>query len=81
MKIVYIGTGDALAQALAERMGQEGHDVYLLSDKALPKKSKSISLHRFYRTPRKGESFGKLLRSHSTGLRNLCRKPLHKRCP
>lgn len=63
MKLVYIGAGDALAETLAERMGQEGHDVYLLSDKALPKKSKSVSLHRFYRTPRKGESFGKLLRS------------------
>ena len=63
MKIVYIGTGDALAETLAERMGQEGNDVYLLSDKALPKKSKGVSLHRFYRTPRKGESFGKLLRS------------------
>lgn len=63
MKIVYIGTGDALAEVLAERIGQEGHDVYLLSDKAIPKKPKGVSLHRFYRTPRKGESFGKLLRS------------------
>lgn len=63
MKIVYIGTGDALAEALAERMGQEGHDVYLLSDKALPKKPKGVALHRFYRSPRKGENFGKLLRS------------------
>ena len=50
MKIVYIGTGDALAETLAERMGQEGHDVYLLSDKALPKKPKGVSLHRFYRS-------------------------------
>ena len=65
MKIVYIGTGDALAETLAERMGQEGHDVYLLSDKALPKKPKGVSLHRFYRTPRKGENFRKLLRSIS----------------
>lgn len=63
MKIVYIGAGDALAQALAERMGQEGNDIYLLSDKALPKKPKGVSLHRFYRSPRKGENFGKLLRS------------------
>ena len=63
MKIVYIGAGDALAEALAERMGQEGDDVYLLSDKALPKKGKGVSLHRFYRSPHKGESFGKLLRS------------------
>lgn len=65
MKIVYIGTGDALAETLAERMGQEGDDVYLLSDKALPKKPKGVSLHRFYRRPRKGEAFGKLLRSIS----------------
>ena len=63
MKIVYIGTGDALAEALAERMGQEGDDVYLLSDKAPAKKPKGVSLHRFYRSPRKGENFGKLLRS------------------
>ncbi len=68
MKIVYIGTGDGLAEALAERMGQEGNDVYLLSDKALPRKSKGISLHRFYRSPRKGESFRKLLRSISPDL-------------
>lgn len=63
MKIVYIGTGDGLAETLAERMGQEGNDVYLLSDKELPRKHKGVSLHRFYRSPRKGESFGKLLRS------------------
>lgn len=63
MKIVYIGAGDALAETLAERMGQEGHDVYLLLDKALPKKSKKISLYRFYRSPRKGETFQKILRS------------------
>ena len=63
MKVVYIGAGDGLAQALAERMGQEGNDVYILSDKAFPQKPKGLSLHRFYRSPRKGESFGKLLRS------------------
>ena len=63
MKIVYIGAGGALAEALAERMGQEGNDVYLLSDKAPAKKTKGVSLHRFYRSPRKGENFGKLLRS------------------
>ena len=63
MKIVYIGTGDALAEALAERMGQEGDDIYLLSDKALPKRPKGVSPHHFYRRPRKGEAFGKLLRS------------------
>ena len=63
MKIAYIGAGDALAETLVERMGQEGNDVYLLSDKALPQKPKNLSLYRFYRTPRKGESFGKLLRS------------------
>ena len=65
MKIVYIGTGDALAEALAERMGQEGNDVYLLSDKELAQKPKGVSLHRFYRRPRKGEAFGKLLHSIS----------------
>ncbi len=63
MKIVYIGAGDALAETLAERMGQEGNDVYLLSDKALPQKPRGVALHRFYRRPRKGEAFGKLLRS------------------
>lgn len=65
MKIVYIGSSDALAEALAERMGQEGNDIYLLSDKELPKKPKGVSLHHFYRKPRKGEGFGKLLRSIS----------------
>lgn len=65
MKIVYIGTGDVLAETLAERMGQEGNDVYLLSDKAFAHKPKGVSLHRFYRRPRKGEAFGKLLRSIS----------------
>lgn len=68
MKIVYIGTNDGLAETLIERLGQEGNDVYLLSDKAFPKKTKGISLHRFYRTPRKGESFEKLLRSISPEL-------------
>lgn len=65
MKIVYIGTGDGLAETLAERMGQEGDDVYLLSDKAIVQKPKGVSRHRFYRSPRKGESFEKLLRSIS----------------
>lgn len=65
MKIVYIGTGDGLAETLVERMGQEGHDVYLLSDKALSRKTKGVSLHRFYRNPRGGENFGNLLRSIS----------------
>lgn len=63
MKIVYIGTGDGLAETLVERMGQEGNDVYLLSDRALPKKPKGVSRHRFYRSPRRGENFGKLLYS------------------
>ena len=65
MKIVYIGAADALAEAMAERMGQEGNDVFLLSDKELAQKPKGVSLHRFYRRPRKGEAFGKLLRSIS----------------
>lgn len=65
MKIAYIGTSDRLAETLAERMVQEGNEVYILSDKAFPKKAKGISLYRFYRIPRKGESFGKLLRSIS----------------
>lgn len=46
-------------------MWQEGNDVYLLSDKELSQKPKKGSLHHFYRIPRKGESFGKLLCSIS----------------
>ncbi len=65
MKLVYIGASDGLAETLVERMVQEGNDVYLLSDKALPQKAKGICPHRFYRSPRKGESFEKLLRSIS----------------
>ena len=65
MKIVYIGASDALAETLVERLGQEGNDVYLLSDQALPKRPRGVLLYRFYRMPRKGESFGKLLRSIS----------------
>lgn len=65
MKVVYVGTADWLAETLAERMGQEGNDVYILSDKEFPKKTKGISFHHFYRSPRNGESFGKLLRSIS----------------
>ena len=63
MKIAYIGAGDVLAEALAQRMGQEGNDVYLLSDKALPRRQGDIIRHRFYRSPRNGKSFEKLLRS------------------
>lgn len=65
MKVVYIGTDDWLAETLVNRMGQEGNDVYLLSDTAFPKKTNGISLHRSYRSPRRGKSFGKLLRSLS----------------
>lgn len=65
MKVVYVGTSDWLAETLAERMGQEGNDVYILSDKEFPKKASGISFHRFYRSPRNGESFGKLLHSIS----------------
>ena len=65
MKIVYIGANDGLAETLIERMAQEGNDVYLLSNKAIPRKTKNIAPHRFYRSPRKGESFGKLLCSIS----------------
>ncbi|MEY8396565.1 NAD(P)-dependent oxidoreductase [Lachnospiraceae bacterium 45-P1] len=68
MKVVYIGRSDELAEKLAERMGQEGNDVYILSDKAFLQKPGSISLYRFYRRPRKGESFGKLLNSISPDL-------------
>ena len=63
MKIVYIGAGGALVEALAERMGQEGNDVYLLSDKAPEQKVKGVRTHRFFHSPRKGENFEKLLRS------------------
>ena len=68
MKMVYIGAGDWLAETLAERMRQEGNEVYLLADKALPGKAVGVLGHRFYRCPRKGESFGKLLRSISPDL-------------
>lgn len=68
MKVVYIGTCDGLAETLAERMGQEGNDVYILSDRTFPAKPRGVMLHRFYRSPRKGESFGKLLRSVSPDL-------------
>ena len=64
MKIAYIGAGDALAETLIERMGQEGNDVYLLSDENFPQKPKGVSLqrfYRFYRSPKRGKSFEKLL--------------------
>lgn len=63
MKIAYIGTADGLAETLVERLVQEGNEVYLLSDKELSRKSGPRSLHRFYRAPRKGESFEDLVRS------------------
>lgn len=63
MKIAYIGTADGLAETLVERLIQEGNEVYLLSDKELSRKSGPRSLHRFYRAPRKGESFEDLVRS------------------
>lgn len=63
MKIVFIGMADGLAEALIERMTQEGNDVYLLSDKDLSKSSKRISQHRFYRSPRRGKNFEQLLHS------------------
>lgn len=65
MKIVYIGSSDGLAEVLIERMIQEGNDVYLLSDKVLPGKSKDVSRHRFYHMPRKGKSFEQLMASIS----------------
>lgn len=65
MKVAYIGSSDGLAEALIERMGQEGNDVYLLSNKELARKPKGISLHRFYRRPRGSEGFEGLLRSLS----------------
>lgn len=68
MKIVYIGAADGLAETLVGRLGQEGNDVYLLSDKEIPRKPKGITLHRFYRCPRKGESFVKLLSSISSNV-------------
>lgn len=63
MKIVYIGASDGMAETLVERLAQEGNEVYLLSDKPLPRKKKGSLPHRFYRSPRKGESFEKLLGS------------------
>lgn len=65
MKIIFIGKADGLAEALVERMTQEGNDVYLLSDEDFPRKSRHAFRHRFYHRPRKGESFEKLLQSIS----------------
>lgn len=65
MKVAYIGSSDGLAEALIQRMGQEGNDVYLLSNKELARKPKGVSLHRFYRRPRGPEGFEGLLRSLS----------------
>lgn len=65
MKVLYIGTSDGLAEPLIESMGQEGNDVYIVSDKEFRGKRRSIFKHRFYRTPRNGESFGQLLHSIS----------------
>ncbi len=65
MKIVYIGASDGLAETVIERMSQEGNDVYLLSDNALSDAPKKGPLHRYYRSPRKGQTFENLLRSLS----------------
>lgn len=64
MKIVYIGKSDELAEKLIERMGQEGNDVYLLSNANLPHKLVSLH-HHYYRNPQKGEAFEQLLCSIS----------------
>lgn len=61
MKIVYIGASDFLAETLVGRLAQEGNEVYLLSDKPLSRQKKGALPHRYYRSPRKGESFEKLL--------------------
>lgn len=61
MKIVYIGASDFLAETLVGRLAQEGNEVYLLSDKPLSRQKKGALPHRYYRSPRKGKSFEKLL--------------------
>lgn len=63
MKIAYIGSCDDLAAAMVERMSQEGHDVYLLSDEDLPQKKRKRQHYRFFRTPIYGQNFEELLRS------------------
>lgn len=68
MKIVYIGSDDGLAETIAERLGQEGNDVYILAGKEFPRKSKGTSQRHFYHIPREGENFRKLLRSISPNL-------------
>lgn len=65
MKIVHIGAADGLAATLAERMVQEGNEVYLISDKPLSKEYKGLGRHRFFRIPRDSESYTKLIRSLS----------------
>lgn len=65
MKIAYIGISDGLAEPLIKRLGQEGNDVYILSDKAFTKKPGSVFQYRFYRIPRNGDSFEQLLSSVS----------------
>lgn len=64
MKIVYIGSSDALSETITERLGQEGHEVFLLSDEDVPRRNKLISLHHFPLT-HKGSSFEDILRSFS----------------
>lgn len=65
MKIVYIGSNDFLTETMTGRLEQEGHDVYLLSDKAISKKNYTLFRRRFYRIPDKKDGFKKLLSSIS----------------
>lgn len=65
MKVAYIGTSDGLAEPLIKRFGQAGNEIYVLSDKAFPKKSGSVFQYRFYHIPRNGDSFEQLLSSVS----------------
>lgn len=63
MKIIYVGTADALAESLIGRLRKEGNEVYLLSDRALTRRESSVLTRRFYRNIQRGGGMEKILRS------------------
>lgn len=65
MKIIYVGTADALSETLIERLRKEGSEVYLLSDQPLPRRESSALTRRFYRNVQRGGGMEKILRSIS----------------
>lgn len=65
MKIIYVGTADALAEAVIARLRKEGSEVYLLSDQPLPRRESSALTRRFYRNVQRGGGMEKILRSLS----------------